>query len=145
MITCKIDYKPYSQDNLLNSIPKLRALTRENLATTFPKIQKIFLESGIALVALPYMKNLEDVFINVYARYEGGDTNKISRYTYGNFITFPRDKNSDHPRPKTAKFFQKLPKFIINAVPISVFFGQISPSSSAVEYPQNCIEYSPRI
>lgn len=57
MIARKIDCKPYSQDNLLNSIPKLRALTRENLIIAFPKIQKILLESGIALIALPYMKN----------------------------------------------------------------------------------------
>ena len=57
MIARQIECNPYSQDNLLNSIPKLRALTRENLAIAFPKIQKIFLESGIALIALPYMKN----------------------------------------------------------------------------------------
>ena len=37
--------------------------------------------------------------------------------------------------------FNPITKFMANAVPIAVFFRQISPSSSAAENPQNCVKY----
>ena len=52
-----INCKPYSQDNLLKAIPIFRSLTRKVLSTAFEQIQKIFFDCGVALVALPYMKD----------------------------------------------------------------------------------------
>ena len=52
-----INCKPYSQDNLLKSIPTFRDLTRNDLSEAFKKIKQIFFECGVALVALPYMKD----------------------------------------------------------------------------------------
>ena len=49
--------KPYSQDNLQKAIPTFRDLTHNNLSDAFIKIQQIFLECGVVLVALPYMKD----------------------------------------------------------------------------------------
>ena len=57
IIARDINCKPFSQDNLLKSIPIFRDLTRENLSDAFIKIQQIFFECGVALVALPYMKD----------------------------------------------------------------------------------------
>lgn len=57
IIARDINCKPYSQDNLLKSIPTFRDLTRDNLSEAFIKIQQIFFECGVALVALPYMKD----------------------------------------------------------------------------------------
>ena len=57
IIARSIDCKPYSQDNLLKAIPTFRALTRKDLSTAFVEIQNIFFECGVALVALPYLKD----------------------------------------------------------------------------------------
>lgn len=53
----KVKCNEYSQASLIDTLPKLRSLTRESLTSSFKTIEKLLADCGVVLIALPYLKN----------------------------------------------------------------------------------------
>ena len=51
----KLEIKPYNKTKLLDSIPKLRALTRKEPEVFIPLLKNILYEAGVSFIYIPYL------------------------------------------------------------------------------------------